>query len=442
MLRQHNFNIGSLIRLGAGGLEVASFVDVREALITRYKEVYGSDIDVSTASADGVFVNDMALIVNNILQTMKMLYDNLNVDTANGVYLDALCKLSNVTRLAATRSTASLQITRSSTTEQQSFGDPDVNNNPTNTLTFVDKAGTEWRYVNKDVNVNAPAITFEIGEATKEVTVTCAETGPVSAPAGWITQTMLVTGLTVAQEDDAIQGSNVESDQELRKRRAQSSGAEGVAVLESLVGALLQISGIDDVKLYNNNTGASETANDGTSIDAHDIYVVLRQQPNVVIADSTVGQIIFEKLTPGIRTTESAITAEQHEFDYVPSMNGVKVMSFARTVHWRVASAISPTITLTLTVNDTFSDTEVTDIANAVMTYANELPIGEAIDANQVFIEAFQADPMFKSQRTYTLTPANVSIATGSDNKDNFYNYTVSSISGEGNTRTITITGA
>ena len=55
-------NISNFITFTAGGLQIASFVEIREALIARYKEVYGTDIDLSTGTADGVFVNDLALI--------------------------------------------------------------------------------------------------------------------------------------------------------------------------------------------------------------------------------------------------------------------------------------------------------------------------------------------------------------------------------------------
>lgn len=252
MLKDRKFEIGNFVRLASAGMEVAEFVDVRDAIIKRYKEVYGSDIDLSTASADGVFINDMALIINNILQIMKSLYSNLNVDTASGVYLDALCRLANVNRMSATKSTASIIVKSLLTTgDPVTFGDVDENGNVVNQITFVDKAGTEW--------VSDASVTLGPGESA-EVKVTCTEAGPVDAPAGWINQTMLVMNLSVTQTANAIRGSNEETDTELRQRRAQSSGANGISVLESLVGALLEVTGIDDVSIYNNNTLENATA--------------------------------------------------------------------------------------------------------------------------------------------------------------------------------------
>lgn len=428
MLRNHNFQIGDLIRFKSGGLEVATFVDIREALIARYKEVYGTDIDVSTANADGTFINDLALIINNILQVCKMTYANLNVETASGTYLDALCKLANVTRQPATRSTASLVVTNLLASEQ-SFGDPDVNNNMTNVITFVDRAGTEWIYRNASVRANEPALTLSANESA-EVTVECTESGPVDAPAGWITQTVITQNLSVNQPEDCVRGKTIESDQALRKRRAQSSGAAGIAVLESLVGSLLNISGIEDVRVYNNNGLSSMTAADGTSISAHNVYVVLRQQDGINIDNATIGDLIYEKLTPGIKTTQTtdATTGASQSHEYIPEMLGVTINVFDQVVYWKVAKPITPQITITITPSSVFNVSEIATIAQAVYEYANELQITDQINADNVFIEVLQADPMFRSQRTYTLGSSDVIVASHT-NTDTYYDYETCSYS-------------
>ena len=418
MLKNRNFEIGNFIRLASSGMEIAQFVDIRDAIIKRYKEVYGSDIDLSTGNADGVFVNDMALIINNILQVMKSLYANLNVDTASGVYLDALCRLANVTRMSATKSIASIVVTSLYTSgDAVTFGDLDENGNVLNQLTFVDKSGTTW--------ISNSNITLSPGESI-EVSVTCSEAGPIDAPAGWIYQTLLVTNLKVEQTEAAIRGSNQETDAELRKRRAQSSGANGVSVLESLVGALLEVSGIDDVSIYNNNTLDSITAKDGTSIAAHNIYVILRQQNGLNISDSTIGNLIYSKLTPGIKTTASTAQAENGEakqYEYIPQMLGVAINYFDLFVYWKKAIPIKPTITAKIKPTLYFTENEFNTIAQAVYDYANNIKLGESINADQIFIAILEADPQFKGQRTYTISSTDVTVAS-TDNPDTYYEYT------------------
>lgn len=434
MLKDRKFEIGNFVRLASAGMEVAEFVDVRDAIIKRYKEVYGSDIDLSTVSADGVFVNDMALIINNILQVMKSLYSNLDVDTASGVYLDALCRLANVNRMGATKSTASIIVTSLLTTgDPVTFSDTDENGNVTNQITFVDKSGTEW--------VSDVSVILGPGESA-EVKVTCTESGPVDAPAGWIAQTLLVMNLKVEQTENAVRGSNEESDTELRQRRAQSSGANGVSVLESLVGALLEVTGIDDVSIYNNNTLANATAKDGTVIAPHNMYIIIRQQKGLNISDATIGDLIYMKLTPGIKTTASTAAATNgiaKQYKFIPQMLGITINYLNQFVYWKKAVAIKPTITAKIKPTQYFTENEFATIAQEVYNYANNIKLGDSIDADQIFIAILEADPEFKGQRTYSASASNVSVAN-TDNPDTYYEYSTFSFNKETDgTYTLTI---
>lgn len=433
MLKERKFEIGNFVRLASAGMEVAEFVDIRDAVIKRYKEVYGTDIDLSTASADGVFVNDISLIINNILQVMKSLYSNFDVDTASGVYLDALCRLANVNRQPATKSTASIVVKSLLTSgDPVTFGDLDMNGNLTNSITFVDKAGTEW--------VSSVSVTLGPGESA-EIGVTCTEAGPVDAPAGWIAQTLTVMNLSVTQPDDAIRGSTEETDTELRKRRAQSSGANGITVLESLVGALLEVTGIEDVSIYNNNTLAAVSAKDGTSIAAHNMYVIIRQQKGLNIDDATIGELIYNKLTPGIKTTPSTAAStngEAKQYEFIPQMLGVTINYLDQFVYWKKAVPIKPTITIKLKPTIYFTENEFETIAQEVYNYVNNIKLGDPIDADRIFIAALEADPEFKGQRTYTLSASNVTVAS-TDNPDTYYEYSSFEFAKSGDTYTLTI---
>lgn len=411
MLQNYNVDITDFIKITNGGIKIADFVQVREALITRYKNTYGSDIDVSTASADGVFINNLALIINNILQSFKTLYANLDVNTASGIYLDNLCALSNITRKPATYSTASLTVTN--TNDSQFTADR---------LIFVDKAGTEWIY-NNPITL-APSGTE--GDA-QSILVTCSQIGAVEAEAGWIDKTLEVTYLDVVQEANANVGENQESDANLRARRAQSSGANGTTVLDSIVGALLEISGIRDVKIYNNNTSEIQTAQDGTSISAHSIYVITRYNEGITVDDATVGSLIYDKLTPGILTsqTNSQDTDVNRHYDYIPSVSGQQLTPFQQRVYWKKAKPINPTITININTFPYFNESEVNEIANDLFDYLNNLPISTDITAQNILIESAYADPKFLGQPTYYVTSVAIAGAVSGTykNEDTYYRY-------------------
>lgn len=420
------FNIGNLIALTSAGLEVAEFVQIRDAVIARYKNVYGSDIDLSTASADGVFVNDICIIINNILQTMKTMYSNLDVNSASGVYLDNLCKLSNVRRKFATKSTASLLVTNLNANEM-TFADIDNNDSQLSRLTFVDKARTEWVYEGK--------LTLEGGGSTI-VDVTCVEDGPVEAPAGWIVQTMLVSELKVQQDNDAIVGETQETDQQLRKRRSQSSGSDGVAVLESLVGALLENVGIKDVRIYNNNSlNEQVTAKDGTVIDAHCIYVILRELDALEkfkLPAETVGNIIFNKLTPGIKTVPATMASAgasgvAESYEYIPQMLGQAIENFDQFAYWKRATPIHPKITVKIKPTQYFATTEFEDIFDAIKEYTDNIQLSTDINVGELFMNTYESDPYFRGQATFSVAPSDVTVES-TENPDTYYKYTTWSV--------------
>ena len=410
MLQNNELSINQFVAVTSAGVKVATFTQIRAALIARYKLIYGSDIDLSTASADGVFVNDLALIINNILQGMNSLYQNLNVLTASGVYLDALCALSNVTRKPATFSNASLQVTNGTTALSLT--------NPV----FVDQAGNEWIYEG--------ILTLEPSEV-KQVTVTCTIPGPVQAPVGWINNTVETYDIEVQQLNPANIGRLAESDAQLRERRNRSNAASGYTVLESLIGALLNISGIEDVYVYNNNSGTNMTAKDGTTVDPHSIYVIVRREAGVTVDDMTIGTIIHDKLTPGIHSCDSNGTnGTAKTYDYIVEMFGMTIADSTQQVHWKDATGIAPKITIELTPKSFFTTDEIEQVGQQVIDVLNGLPIASDLQTNQVLIETMNADPLFMGQRTYDVGTITFENAT---NGDTFYNYSTVSYEKSGN---------
>lgn len=424
MLQNNIVNIDEFIKLTNAGLKIATFTQVRAALIDRYKSIYGSDIDLSTGSADGIFVNDLALIINNLLQSMNIMYANLDVETASGVYLDTLCALSNVVRKPATKSNAYLNVTYTGSSQITI---------PAQDLIFIDKSGLEWNVENDQ--------TF-IPNQTVSLQVFCSQEGVIQAPAGWICQMIDASmPITVEQPLAANLGTEAESDGALRARRAQSSGAAGTTTLGSLTGALLGISGIKDVKIFNNNTSTDQTLSDGSTLDKHSIYVVVRVDEGKTIPDSTIGTLIYEKLTPGIHSCEcldSSATAKSYK--YIAEVSDVHQEILDQYVYWKQASSIHPIITITITPYSFFSTDEFASIANSIMSYANEQLLDTPLAANELLVQTIYADPMFKGKATYSVVSAS---AEAHSNYIAYYRYTrffvkcTGTVTGGGNTYAI-----
>lgn len=434
MLQNDNIDISDFIRITNAGVEVASFVQIRDALVERYKTVYGSDIDLATSNADGVWVNNLSLIINNILQSVNSMYANLDVDTASGVYLDILCKLSNITRKAATRSTALLTVTNDTSSRIEI---------PMNEAIFVDRTGTEWSIENvyNETKENDNLV-FDVG-VSKYIRVICNEIGQVEAPAGFIDKMVIITNLTIVQSEDAIVGIPQESDAALRARRALSTSAAGNTTIENMVGALLSLPGVRDAYVYNNNTQDPKPANDGTIVQPHSIYTILRREPGIYLdaddesgagtentekGSSTIGTIIYNKLTPGIGTqfTKDENVTQYKSFEHKKGTS-VYEEKFNETMSWKEAVAISPTIEITLTPSNVFSEANVPDIANSLIEYLNNITLNQQIlTIDELLVEAIYADPTFKGRATYTVASSNIKINGANSNYsigDTYFKY-------------------
>lgn len=425
-----NVNWTELIKFGNGGITVADYQEIRTAISNRFKEIYGKDIDLATTSADGVYVETLCLMINNILQSFKQFYSQLDVRTASGNYLDALCALSNVYRKPETHSTCSILLTLDATATQ---------NYVTKSISVADKNGNIWSYESNE------DITFEPGKA-KEIIVTCETPGPIRANAGWIDR--LVSNevtMTVSQTVEANEGSYSESDSELRARRNDSLGATGNTVLESLAGALLAITGIDDVKIYNNDSTGTLKALDDTSIAPHDIYVILRKKPNIDIADSTICNTIYEKLTPGIRTTESNITSDAKSYNYVSSILGQTQLGVVQKVSWKQATPIKPVVKIIISPNQNFArsgNSTANLIAQNVINQLNNAQLSSTVKINDLWSTIMYSDPLFRGISTFSISSISID---GKDAdytlKDTYFDYSSSKVKVEETSfSTITIT--
>lgn len=411
MLQNYNIDISDFIKITNTGVITADFTQVRETLIRKYKDVYGNDIDLSTGTADGVFVNNLSLVINNILQTVKDLYSNLDINSATGIYLDNLCALSNITRKPATYSTANVLVTN-------------TNDSPLNinSLTCVDKSGIEWVY-------NKPLSFAASGEngSVQAITLTCNDIGPIEAPEGWIYQTIDLSYLTIEQNEKAIVGQSEESDESLRARRSQSNGGNGLTVLESLMGALLQISGIKDVKIFNNQSGEDDSilSHDGTTVKAHSIYIILRYEENVNVSDEVIGKTIYEKLTPGILTNQSSgNNGESKQFVYTPNILGQALTQFNNNIYWKKATAYSAPIYINIRTLNYFDENKLPEFANNIISYLNNLSIRNTLSSNDIFSECLKYIPSFLGQPIFNLYSVNFSSTLSTTPESISYNTT------------------
>lgn len=401
-------NATNFIQFNNAGISVATYAEIRQSLIGIYKEAYGSDIDLSTGTADGVFIAELAEIISKLCDSVKILWNNLDASTATGVYLDNLCKLSNVYRMPATKSTTSLLVSG-----------PSGQSVPTGTQ-FIDRSGKIWVSLN---NATLPS------SGSVSIDVACSEPGPIQAPPGWVYASVENEGWVVSQPDAAHIGLNAESDSALRARRAVTSGLKGATTLGSLKGALVSIAGIRDAAIYNAtepNVGNTPVAADGTVLTQHSVYVIVRKDPDTTVDDAVIGNVIYNKLTPGIPTLamSSGATASGVAKSYVQTKIGNVPVS-PQTIRWKQCIAVHPQIKIEVAPTAGFSTDALEKCGLDLIEWLNQLPISTNLASDELFIEFADRVPTVKGYRICTTTPSSITIATESSysNPDTYYDY-------------------
>lgn len=432
MLTNEQFTINNLVQLSAGGLICADFTQIKAALIDRYRAIYGSDIDIDDTTADGVFINNIGLAINNILRSFEVFYQNLDVKNASGPYLDILCALTNITRKPATNSNTTLEL--------EYFGDDEVTY-LIDDLIFIDKAGLEWKMTSN--------LTFSTKNEKKSVYVECVESGPITAPVGWINSTLEVSPLIgIKQTTAANVGNDVESDVALRSRQQRAGSGAGITVLDGLSSALLSISGIEDVYIRNEpddtplSSGSPDptTLADETTQYGHSIYVVIRQAAGITIDDSTVGELIYSKLTPGISTSVPGTKGGTTKtYEHVETVNGIYSSSLdTQNVYWKLATPYTNKITIIVNPYEYFSKSELDTVAALMKAYLNNLPIGYNPTNNEISMKMIEYDPQFKGVATYYL--GSVSFQTSNPNPLTYFDYSVHEVTYNESSNNYTLT--
>jgi uncharacterized phage protein gp47/JayE len=223
-------------------------------------------------SSTGVLANinmSVALQLGQLWELAAEIYDAHDPATAEGVAADHNGSLTGVTRLPATSSTATLTLTM---TENVTVPTGSVVSDPLRpTVRFVTL---------DDVTSSSVVGTYDnITVAAKAET-----TGPITAASGVLTKIESpVSGwLAVTNTGPAIAGSNVETDEDYRARRAEVLAEEGGSTLAGIVADVRLLPGVLTAAGRENTTELT----DATGMPPHTFEVIVRGGDDSAIANS------------------------------------------------------------------------------------------------------------------------------------------------------------
>jgi uncharacterized phage protein gp47/JayE len=333
--------------ISATGISIPSYSDVYLSLIAKFQEIYGSDIYVSADSQDGQWLAAMAKAIDDSNQAAVSIFMSFSPTYAQGNQLSSVVKINGIARNTSGYSTADGYVVG------------EVGRTISNGV-VQDSVGNLW---NLPVSVTIPPA----GQIL--VTIIAQQPGAIGASAGTINK--IYNPQLGWQEfystTDASVGAPVETDAELRLRQTQSTALGSLTVLDGIAGAIANLTGVTQVKAYENDTGLT----DSDGLPPHSISMVVEGGDATAIATA-----IMNKKTPGAYTYGSTV---------VPVTDN---LGLTHDIRFFVPTQEEITVEITLRAFAGYSSTTADAIKTAVADYINALLIGQDVLITKLYVPA------------------------------------------------------
>lgn len=241
--------ITDLVYLDSTGWHFADYPSFLSWLQEKYRGIYGADVYLEADSQDGQFVAILARAFYSMAAAGGSITNSFSPASAQGVGLSRVVKINGITRRVPTYSTVDVAIGGTSGT----------------TITggvAIDTLNQKW---------DIPTTTIP-GGGTITVTATAQEPGAIGALPNTVNRIFTPTRgwQTVNNVGAATPGVSVEIDAELRTRQTVSTANPARTVFDGTVGGVANVSGVTDVRGYENDTGST----DGNGIPGHTIAII------------------------------------------------------------------------------------------------------------------------------------------------------------------------
>lgn len=274
------------------GLEATGWVpktvaEIRDEIETSLRAALGDDLDTSAESVVGQIVAVVATREAQLWELVGAVYNARVPAGGSGAALEAACELApGIERAAATKGTVTLSVTLNAGVTLPAGSVASVAGEPSN------------RWV-----TTASATNSSGSPATVSVAAEAETAGRYVANASTIsTIATPVTGWTaVTNAADAVPGSEVETDAQLRVRREQRLQRAGSSPLGAIEAQVAEVDGVTQVVAWENATDYVDSA----GRPAHSVEVMVLGGD-----DEDIARAIWAAKAGGIATygTESAVT--------------------------------------------------------------------------------------------------------------------------------------
>lgn len=220
-----------------------------------------------------------------------------------------------------------------------------------------------------------------ITDVTKIGEVISTSSGPVTAEPNTLTK-ILTPQLgwdSVTNPIAASVGRDLETDEELRVRFRDTKFERASNIIEALYSALLNLSGVEEVRIYENDTDATNEFN----VPAHSFMPIVLGGLSSQIANS-----IWENKPMGIRSFGSTVVVIYDS------------QGFAHNIGFKRPDPVPVYITLNLSTDSSYPATGDDDIRSDLTAYIDKLRIGDDVVYSRLYTpinntSGFQINSMY-----------------------------------------------
>lgn len=276
------------IQYDENGIIIQNLSEILEERETNDRTFLGDDFVISGESVVANIESadaDREFAIQELLLYIAM---QLDPDQAEGMWLDYICALNNITRIQATKTLIPITVIGTPGTSKDS-----------GSITIVDESNDEYLTNQEAFILDENGVANVQFQATSFGPLIFLSTSNYSIKTPSIGITEVVYNIDGSQ----IVGRNTESDPELRERRKEAVAITATSILSSIKANVQQVNGVIQAQSYEND---SLLTVDG--IPAKSFEIVVRGGENADIA-----QAIYVKKPAGIKaygTTTVDVTDE------------------------------------------------------------------------------------------------------------------------------------
>lgn len=252
--------------LNENGLTISSSNEIREWLEQSYRMIYGDDIVLDSNTSDGQLLDILTQMNTDLRERLTELYNQQNPDSVRGIAQDKMYRINNLFRKGGSFTIQTLTLTLNSTVAKLQGLDANYNDVTATAYGFTDNSGMAWYLIDTQENLTAGVhdLLFRCSQLGNITPVLNSIVNPIEIVSGVVSATNGIAPVSI--------GVTEETDEDFATRRQRSTEDRSQNTVDSMRGAILDLAGVVDALVYQNNTDETDLIN---NIKAHQIWVIV-----------------------------------------------------------------------------------------------------------------------------------------------------------------------